>query len=91
MLNQPKHQSAYADYLYRKVDELLKSGAGAFTLKQLSEYAHLPITPSMRRRVNHAVEAGTLECHPIISGRRGSCNLYTKPGFYTEGNLELPF
>lgn len=90
MLNVPAHTSAYSDFLYRAIDQLLKERGGAFTLKELSQFTGLKITPNMRRRVRHCVESGTLGVRPVLVGKRGSCNMYyslTPP----DDQMELPF
>ena len=81
MVNPPKKQSAYADYLYSKVEEILKRQGGAFTLKELSHYAGLKITPNMRRRINHIVASGLLEVHPVVQTYGGSCNMFCRIGW----------
>lgn len=88
MVNVPSKNSTYSDYLYTCIDQLT-SGGGAFTLKQLAEYAGLKITPSMRRRVRHCVFAGTLHSKSVLAGQRGSHIVYWKPT--PVSNEEIPF
>lgn len=76
MTKEPIKQSAYSDYLYRVMDEILIERGGAFTLKELSEKAKLKITPNFRRRVNHCVATGKLKVLPIMTTGTGSCNLF---------------
>jgi len=90
MVNRPTTQSTYADFVYTQIELLYQQGKTEFTVKELAEFAGLKVTHNLRRRLQHAVEAGTLGCFYAIGEKRGSHLVYYKPGFHpTIG--ELPF
>jgi len=88
MVKLPQKQTTYADYLYAKMDELLKR-EGGFTIMRLSEFAGLKVTGNMRRRVQHCVVAGTLAMQPALLPGGGSCNLFFR--ISPEDKKEFPF
>lgn len=88
MVKVPQRQTVYADYLYRKMDELLDR-VGGFTLEELARHAGLKVTGNMRRRIQHCVVAGTLDAVPAVHGEKGTVTVYFRPGKIDA--LELPF
>lgn len=62
----------YLTYIERRLEEMAGQGREIFTFKDLSEYAKLPITPNMRRRIMQLVANGCLLIHPSCTGGRGS-------------------
>jgi len=76
MSKEPKNQTAYAAYLYAKIDAWFALGRGGFTIKQMAEFSGLKPTGNFRRRINHCVLKGTLEMHTALIEPKGSCNVY---------------
>lgn len=79
MNNRPHKNSAYADMVYRWVDRILNEGEGAFTLIQFSERSGLSVTLNLRRRLNHAVEAGLLDCDYALTENGGYALRFFRP------------
>jgi len=86
----PVKQSAYSDYLYRKMFDLLKEQGGAFTLKELAAYSGLKVTGNMRRRINHYVVTGELMVKYTVASH-GNSVIYMWPAIETKFEEELPF
>jgi len=86
----PVKQSAYSDYLYRQMFDLLKKQGGAFTLKELSAHSGLKVTCNMRRRINHYVATGELAIN-YASSAHGNSMVYMWPVIETEFEEEEPF
>ena len=85
MVKVPQRQTAYADYLYQKMDELLDR-VGGFTIEDLAKSSGLKPTGNMRRRVQHCVAAGTLAVNIALRGDKGHINVYFRPGTIPEGD-----
>ncbi len=75
----PTMQTTYSDYLYRRVDDWFTFRGRAFTIQELAEFADLKVTGNMRRRLQHCVVAGTLNCQivPNYNGKRAT--LFYRP------------
>lgn len=76
MSSEPKNQTAYAAYLYAKIDEWFSLGREGFTIKQMAEFSGLKPTGNFRRRINHCVAKGTLKVFPALIETKGSCNVF---------------
>jgi len=87
MSREPKNQTAYADYLYSKVDEFFALGRGGFTIKEIADFAGLKPTGNLRRRINHCVASGKLRVVPVLIEPKGSCNVF----MVNENAQEFPF
>jgi hypothetical protein len=86
----PIKQSAYADYVYNKIDEYFQQMGWAFTVGEFAEFAGLPITGNLRRRLNHAVAVGKLEIRTRYGMDKGRGYLYCMPNT-PEVEGEIPF
>jgi hypothetical protein len=76
MSREPKNQTAYADYLYNKIDDWFALGRGGFTIKELAEFSGLKPTGNFRRRINHCVAARKLDLVICLMEPKGSFNMY---------------
>jgi len=88
VVNPPSRQSAYADFLYQKIEQYFLQKGSAFTLKELSEFSGLKVTSNFRRRVNHCVAVGTLAVRPAQGWSKGSFNVFYRP---TQETGDIPF
>ena len=75
----------YPLFLERRLEEMAFQGRAGFTLKDLSEYAKLPITPNMRKRVKQLKQNGHLRQPVWCPGGRGNM-LYFEfvPGLWSD-------
>lgn len=70
-----------------KYKALVTFGAGvytntvcpAFSLKELSEFLGMKVTPHFRRRVNEMVKSGVLVKQRVYAGNKGMQIIYYKP------------
>jgi len=79
MPNPPKKSSAYAEYLYKQIDDYFLKQGSAFTLEELALFCGLKITTNMRRRVRHAVAEGRLVVQTAYMGRSSRGFVYSLP------------
>jgi len=89
MPNEPKKSSAYAEYLYAKVDEYFFKQGSAFTVQEFAEWAGLKPTCNMRRRLRHAVVSGKLIVSTAYAGRSSHGFVYSLP--VAEKDMGIPF
>lgn len=88
MPNAPKKSSAYAEYLYFKIDEYFLKKGSAFTVQEIADYCGLKPTTNLRRRIRHAVAIGTLAVSTALVHDKGHCFVYFRPA---PSNGDIPF
>lgn len=89
MPNPPKKSSAYAEFLYFKIDEYFQKQGSAFTVEQLAAYTGLKPTCNFRRRLRHAVASGKLALSSAYAWNGSRGNLYSMPS--TDASSDIPF
>lgn len=85
----PTKSSAYAEYLYLKIDEYFIKQGSAFTVQEIADFAGLKPTTNMRRRIRHAVAEGKLYLSTAYSGHSTRGFLYMLPPAPDAG--DIPF
>lgn len=88
MPNPPKKSSAYAEFLYKQIDDYFLKQGSAFTLDELALFCGLKVTTNMRRRVRHAVAEGRLVVQTAYMGRSSHGFVYSLP---MQENGSIPF
>lgn len=85
----PVKSSAYAEYLYRRIDEFFLQQGSTFTIQELAVWCGLKPTTNFRRRVRHAVVAGKLD---VFTGAEGDGNRAFRYMQHTDlDRSEIPF
>lgn len=79
MPNPPKKSSAYAEFLYHKIDEYFLKQGSAFTVQEIADYCGLKVTTNLRRRIRHAVASGTLAVNTALVHDKGHSFVYYRP------------
>ncbi len=88
MPNEPRHNSAYAEYVFSNVSRMLLERGGAYNYKELAEMVGLKPTQHFKRRVNQMLSRHLISLHPAFTPRGGIENRFM---FVEQNTRDLPF
>jgi len=86
--NYPR-QTAYKEYVFSNLPQMVASGAGLYNLSELASLVGLKPTNNFRRRVRQLVDDGRLTATPVFTPRGGIEARYSTR--FIEPIVERPF
>ncbi len=84
----PRNKTAYAEYVFSNLIPIVRSGAGAYTYKELAAMVGLKPTQHFRRRVHELVKMERLVIIHAFTPRGGIEHRFMTPITEMEG---MPF
>lgn len=89
MPNEPRHNSAYAEYVFSNIRSMLESGGGMYNYKEMAEMVGLKPTQHFKRRVNQMWAHGLISMTNVFTPRGGIEKRFS--AVTTPETKELPF
>ena len=88
MPNEPRNNTAYAEYVFSNVTRILRDGGGAYNYNELAEKVGLKPTQHFKRRIRQMLAHGLLHLDPTFTPRGGLENRFSYPESQVQ---EIPF